>query len=88
MSSFLDILNQDSNPSSEIKALKARITIKTLKKGAVLNTVYMAFPFFGSNIITDFPLPSFCDNFSKEGLKNEASNGALNQKIQVFQEAI
>ncbi len=36
MSSFLDILNQDSNPSPEIKALKARIAIKTLKKGAVL----------------------------------------------------
>jgi len=36
LSSFLDILNQDSNPSPEIKALKARIAIKTLKKGAVL----------------------------------------------------
>ncbi len=88
MSSFLDILNQDLNPSPEIKALKARITINTLKKGAVLNTAIMAFPFFGGNIITDFSLPSFYDNFSKEGLKNEALNATLNQKIQMFQEAI
>ena len=36
MGSFLDILNQDANPSPEIEALKARITIKTLKKGDVL----------------------------------------------------
>lgn len=54
----------------------------------VLNTAHMAFPFFGGNIITDFSLPSFHDNFSKEGLKNEALNATLNQKIQMFQEAI
>ncbi|MBT8301092.1 MAG: Crp/Fnr family transcriptional regulator [Maribacter sp.] len=36
MSSFLDILNQDLNPSPEIKALKARIAVKSIKKGTVL----------------------------------------------------
>ena len=36
LSSFLDILNQDSNPSSKVEALKARIATKTLKKGDVL----------------------------------------------------
>ncbi len=55
---------------------------------AVLNTATIAFPFFGGNIITDFSLPSFYDNFSKEGLKNDDLNKTLNQKIQMFQEAI
>lgn len=55
---------------------------------AVLSAANMAFPFFGGNIITDFSLPSFYDNFSKEGLKNEDLNKTLNQKIQMFQEAI
>ena len=55
---------------------------------AVLSSANMAFPFFGGNIITDFSLPSFYDNFSNEGLKNEALNETLNQKIQLFQEAI
>ena len=54
----------------------------------VLNTANMAFPFFGGNVIADFSLPSFYDNFSKEGLTNEALNETLNQKIQRFQEAI
>ena len=54
----------------------------------VLSSANTAFPFFGGNIITDFSLPSFYDNFSKEGLKNEALNETLNQKIQMFQEAI
>ncbi len=55
---------------------------------AVLNTANMTFPFFGGNIITDFSLPSFYDNFSKEGLTNDDLNKTLNQKIQMFQEAI
>ncbi len=55
---------------------------------AVLSTANMAFPFFGGNIIADFSLPSFYDNFSKEGLKNDDLNKTLNQKIQMFQEAI
>ncbi len=55
---------------------------------AVLNTANMAFPFFGGNIIADFSLPSFYDNFSKEGLNNVDLNKTLNQKIQTFQEAI
>lgn len=44
MSSFLDILNQDPNPSPEIKALKGRIRIKTLKKGDVLQRSGDHFP--------------------------------------------
>ncbi len=54
----------------------------------VLKTANMTFPFFGGNIFTDFSLPSFYDNFSKEGLKNADLNATLNQKIQIFQEAI
>ncbi|EAR00357.1 NADPH-dependent FMN reductase [Maribacter sp. HTCC2170] len=54
----------------------------------VLNTAKAAFPFFGGNVIADFSLPDFYDNYSKEGLKNKDLNETLGQKIQMFQEAI
>lgn len=44
-----------------------------LKKGAVLNTANMAFPFFGGNTLS-----SFCDNFPKEELKNDDLNAPVN----------
>lgn len=36
VSSFLDILNQDPNPSKAIETLKTRISTKTFKKGEIL----------------------------------------------------
>lgn len=55
---------------------------------SVLQTAKASFPYLGGNIITDFSLPSFYDNFSEEGLKNEELNIALDQKIKIFQESI
>ena len=55
---------------------------------SVLQTAKASFPYLGGNIITDFSLPSFYDNFSEEGLKNEELNTDLNQKIKLFQESI
>lgn len=54
----------------------------------VLDTAKTAFPFFGSNVIADFSLPSFYDNYSKDGIKNADLNETLNQKILMFQKAI
>ena len=55
---------------------------------SVLQTAKAGFPFLGGNIIADFSLPSFYDNFSKEGIVNEELNAAFNQKIVLFQRAL
>ncbi len=55
---------------------------------SVLQTAKTGFPFLGGNIIADFSLPSFHDNFSEEGLKNAELNTDLNRKIKLLQEAI
>lgn len=54
----------------------------------VLQTAKASFPYLGANIVADFSLPSFYDNFSEEGLKNKELNTDLNQKIRLLQEAI
>lgn len=45
-------------------------------------------PFFGGNVIADFSLPSFYDNFKENALQNEELKTVLNEKIKLFQEAI
>lgn len=47
-----------------------------------------SFPHFGGNIIADFSLPSFFDNFTEEGIKDAALNTALNEKINLLEKAI
>jgi NAD(P)H-dependent FMN reductase len=54
----------------------------------VLQTAKAGFPYLGGNIIADFSLPSFYDNFSEDGIKNEDLNSDLNQKIKLLEEAI
>lgn len=46
------------------------------------------FPYMGGNIIADFSLPSFGDNFSEEGIKDETLAKSLKEKIQAFSEAV
>ena len=55
---------------------------------SVLETAKKGFPHMGGNIIETFSLPSFKDNFSETGIKNEALNQELGQKISSFQKAI
>jgi len=45
-------------------------------------------PHFGGNVIADFSLPRFYDNFSPEGLKDMQLKEDLNQKVQLFQNAL
>ncbi|NQX82191.1 MAG: NAD(P)H-dependent oxidoreductase [Flavobacteriaceae bacterium] len=54
----------------------------------VLESAKMSFPHLGANIIADFSLPSFYDNFSENGLKNEELNNSLNEKIELLEKAI
>jgi chromate reductase len=54
----------------------------------VLSAAKMSFPHLGGNIIADFSLPSFYDNFSETGIKNEDLNADLEAKIKLLGEAI
>ncbi len=54
----------------------------------VLNTAKSSFPHLGGNIVADFSLPSFNDNFSESGLVNEDLNAELNGKIKILEKAI
>lgn len=55
---------------------------------SVLQAAKSTFPHLGGNIIADFSLPSFYDNFTENGIKDKELNTDLNQKINLFQEAI
>lgn len=54
----------------------------------VLASAKSTFPHLGGNIIVDFSLPGFHDNFSENGLSNGELNTSLNDKIKQFQAAI
>lgn len=54
----------------------------------VLQTAKTSFPHLGGNIIADFSLPSFYDNFSEDGLSDSTLNTTLNEKIEMLQKAI
>jgi chromate reductase len=55
---------------------------------SVLAAATISFPHLGGNLIATFSLPSFNDNFTENGLKDEALNKDLKNKIKLFQEAI
>jgi NAD(P)H-dependent FMN reductase len=55
---------------------------------SVLSIAKNRFPYMGGNIIADFSLPSFNENFSDKGLQNSELNEELNLTISKFQEAI
>ena len=46
------------------------------------------FPFMGGNIIADFSLPSFNDNFSENGIADSQLNEDLNSKIDLLKKAL
>lgn len=54
----------------------------------VLNAIKTLMPHFGGNVIADFSLPKFYENFSPEGLKDSDLNDDLKKKIILFQENI
>ena len=54
----------------------------------VLEAAKMTFPHRGGLVISDFSLPSFYDNFSETGLKDQKLNVELNEKIKALQLAL
>lgn len=54
----------------------------------VLETAKSFFPHIGGNIIADFSLPSFYDNFSENKILENELKKELSQKIQLFEHAL
>lgn len=54
----------------------------------VLQSAKTYFPYMGGNIIADFSLVSFYDNFSKNKISNTELNEELNQKIKILEQKI
>lgn len=54
----------------------------------VLQSAKMSFPHLGGNIVADFSLPSFYDNFSEKGIISEELNTDLNRKIELLEKAL
>ncbi|MDC1364830.1 NAD(P)H-dependent oxidoreductase [Algibacter sp.] len=54
----------------------------------VLEIAKGRFPFMGGNIVADFSLPSFFDNFKEGKLVNEELHLELKSKVEVFQKAL
>ncbi len=55
---------------------------------SVLEIAKGSFPRLGGNIIADFSLPSFNDNFLETGIKDETLQTELNDKIKLFEAAL
>jgi len=54
----------------------------------VLKNAQEMFPYFGGNIIADFSLPSFHDNFKEGQLLDRQLSEVLTQKVRLFQDAV
>lgn len=55
---------------------------------SVLSVTRNLIPHFGGNVIAEFSLPRFHDNFQDGQLVNEELSAALNAQLNLFQEAI
>lgn len=54
----------------------------------VMQVVKNSIPFFGGNVITDFSLPLFYDNFKEDKIVEEEKSKELLSKIELFKESI
>lgn len=54
----------------------------------VLQGAVSYFPFLGANVITDYSLPSFFDNFSEGGISSAELKEELTEKVQLFEQHI
>jgi chromate reductase len=50
----------------------------------VLASATVGYPHLGANVVSNFSLPSFNDNFSEEGIKNEELSAEFNQQLETF----
>jgi NAD(P)H-dependent FMN reductase len=54
----------------------------------VLKAAVSYFPFLGANVVADYSLPSFFDNFSDNDISNTELKEELNQKVQLFKKNV
>lgn len=54
----------------------------------VLQSAKAYFPFLGGDVIADFSLPNFYDNFSDAEISNQELKKELNMKVQLFEEQL
>ncbi|WP_109830142.1 NADPH-dependent FMN reductase [Reichenbachiella versicolor] len=55
---------------------------------SVLAAAKSYFPFMQGNIIADFALPSFYDNYSSAGISNKKLASELNDKVELFEQSL
>lgn len=78
----------DGKPWSDVPMLLMATSPGARGGATVLEIAKGRFPYNGGNIIADFSLPSFFENFSEEGIKNEELNSQLKKAVESFQDAI
>ncbi|PXY02042.1 NADPH-dependent FMN reductase [Marinifilum breve] len=55
---------------------------------SVLGIMKGLMPYAGGNVVSDFSLPSFYDNFSENGIQDEGLKKELFEKIKIFENEI
>lgn len=78
----------DGKPWSNVPMLLMATSPGARGGATVLEIAKGRFPYNGGNIIADFSLPSFFENFSEEGIKDEELNDLLKKAVAAFQDAM
>ncbi|GAA4894059.1 NAD(P)H-dependent oxidoreductase [Flaviramulus aquimarinus] len=89
---FKNILDWLSRANIKVWRDKPMLLMATSPGGRgganVLQAAVNYFPFLGANVVADFFLPSFFDNFTENGISNADLKEELTQKVQLFEQII
>lgn len=86
---LLDWLSRLDNKVWKEKPMLLMSTSPGKRGGAnVMAAAKAGLPFLGANIVADFSLPSFYENFSNAGISNSEIEVDLNEKLNTFEKAI
>lgn len=91
-SAFKNIFDWMSRIDGKLWSEKPMLLMATSPGGrggaTVLEIAKARFPYMGGNVVADFSLPSFNQNFSKEGISDSDLSNKLNLAISTFEKAI
>lgn len=89
---FKNIFDWMSRVDGKLWSNKPMLLMATSPGGrggqTVLDIAKGRFPYMGGNIVADYSLPSFGDNFSGEGIKDTALAQKLEEAVFVFSKAV
>ncbi|WP_055437355.1 NADPH-dependent FMN reductase [Lacinutrix algicola] len=86
---LLDWLSRIDNKLWQNKPMLLMATSPGGRGGqSVLEIAKDRFPRHDANVVATFSLPSFNDNFSEKGIKDETLNKTLTQAINIFKESL